>query len=411
HVSRVVHEEGTELSACRGDGPRLRGTRARLRARDVPGRVVVDDVVAKDIVAAQRVALVNPILAVIHDDVVGHGRVIVGRDGRIGGDLNAVYPAIRHYVVGDDLVGGAVVALNARRGRAGDDVVLDDRIRAGDVDAVSLVDLPPGADVVHHIPDDLNACDPVIAAGAHDRPREGGAGHVMDAVADDPAILAVGRDTLVTASGDVEVDDLDVIAVIRDGGAVRPIDLRAPFGIGNVGEERGGRPALGHAIGGVAPGVVAGGHVGVVARVHELRDALQRVAGGGGGAGIPVRAPRRDVIVGAIAQRVERCRIVHARHRDCGRPALPFARRGDGHRADPGPGDQPGAAHRGHPGGVRRPGDVAPAQRISDGVRLCRRQLPRRSDDFAANRWTYANPVYRHAPHGHGRFSAIPFTG
>src|SRR5207253_8389811 len=117
------------------------------------------------------------------------------------------------YVAVYDLVGGAVVALNARRGRAGDDVALDDRIRAGDVDAVSLVDLPPGADVVHHIPDDLNACNPVIAAGAHDRPREGGAGHVMDAVADDPAIIAVGRDTLVTASGDVEVDDLDVIAV------------------------------------------------------------------------------------------------------------------------------------------------------------------------------------------------------
>src|SRR5258708_5481253 len=105
----------------------------------------------------------------------------------------------------------------------------------------------------------------------------------MHAVADDLSVVAVRRNALDTASGDVEVDDLDVIAVIGNGGAVRPIDLRAPFCVGDIADGSGGRPALGHLVARVAPGIVAGGHVGVVARVHELRDALQRVAGGRGG--------------------------------------------------------------------------------------------------------------------------------
>src|SRR5207247_984879 len=297
-VAGVVHEERAELSARQRDRPRLRGARARRRARDIPGRVVVEDVVVEDVVAAERVALGNPVAAAVHDDVVVHGRVIVRRERRISRDLNAVPPAVRHRVVGDDLVGGAVVALNARGGPAGDDVVLDDRIGAGHVDAVDEVDLTPQADVVHHIADDLNARDRVVAAGPYDASIAARAARqVMHAIADHLAVIAVRRNALGTAPGDIEVDDLDVIAVIRNGGAVRPIDLRAPFRIGDVGEECGGRPALGHVVGGVAPGVVAGGKVGGVARAHELGDALHRVAGGRRAARARVRARGRAIVL------------------------------------------------------------------------------------------------------------------
>src|SRR6185437_16368691 len=277
-VAGVVHEERAELSARQRDRPRLRGARARRRARDIPGRVVVDDVVVEDVVAAERIALGNPVAAAVHDDVVSHGRVIVRRYGGIGGDLNAVPSAVRDRVVGDDLVGGAVVALNARGGPAGDDVVLDDRVGAGHIDAVDEVDLTPQADVVHHIADDLNARDRVVAAGPHDASKAArAAGQVMHAIADHLAVIAVRRNALGTAPGDIEVDDLDVIAVIPNGGTAVAIDLRTPFHIGDVGDERGGRPALRHAIAGVAPRVVAGGKVGGVARAHELGDALHRV--------------------------------------------------------------------------------------------------------------------------------------
>src|SRR5437016_10202526 len=299
HITGVVHEEGTELGARERDVAGLNGARTGLWAGDIPRGVVVQDVVVEDVVAAERVALANPVAAAVHDDVVVHGRVIVRRERGVGGDGNAIPPAVRHHVVGDDLVGGAVVALNARGGPAGDDVVLDDRIGAGHVDAVDEVDLTPQADVVHHIADDLNARDRhVVAAGRHDASVAARAArHVMHAIADHLAVIAVRRNALGTAPGDIEVDDLDVIAVIRNGGTVGAIDLRAPLRIRDVRNERGVRPAFGHLIGCVAPRVVASGEVGGVARAHELGDALHRVAGGRRAARARVPARGRAIVL------------------------------------------------------------------------------------------------------------------
>src|SRR5689334_10356355 len=146
-VAGVVHEQRTELGAGEGDRARLHSG----RAGDVPGRVVVDDVVVVDDMASEGVALVNTVLATVHDDVVVHGGVVVDRDGGIGRDLNAVPTAVRDHVVADDQVRGAVVRLNAGGCRTSDDVVLDHPIGAGDVDPVHLIDLAPGADVVDHV--------------------------------------------------------------------------------------------------------------------------------------------------------------------------------------------------------------------------------------------------------------------
>src|SRR5439155_21148858 len=192
HIPGVVHEEGTELGARERHVAGLSGARTGLWAGDIPRGVVVQDVVVEDVVAAERVALGNTVAAAVHDDVVVHGGVVVRRERGVGGDGNAVPPAVRHRVVGDDLVGGAVVALNARGGPAGDDVVLDDRIGAGHVDAVDEVDLTPQADVVHHIADDLNARDRVVAAGPYDASIAARAARqVMHAIADHLAVIAV----------------------------------------------------------------------------------------------------------------------------------------------------------------------------------------------------------------------------
>src|SRR5438876_5266546 len=144
HIAGVVHEESTELCTGERDGAGLNSG----AAGDVPGRVVVDDVVVVDDMASEGVGLVNTILSPIHNDVVVHGRVIVHRDGGIGGELNAIFAAVRQHVVGDRQPGGAVVRLNAGRGRAGHDVVHGSVARPGQVDAVGLIHLPPGADVV-----------------------------------------------------------------------------------------------------------------------------------------------------------------------------------------------------------------------------------------------------------------------
>src|SRR5256886_15006109 len=85
-----------------------------------------------------------------HHDVVVHGHVIGRRDGGVGGDRDAGSPAVGHHVVGDDLVGAVVPQVNAGGGRSGDDIVLDDAVGTRHVDAVNLVGLPKGTDVVHH---------------------------------------------------------------------------------------------------------------------------------------------------------------------------------------------------------------------------------------------------------------------
>src|ERR1041384_3745760 len=225
-VAGIVHEEGAELGARERQGTGL----GAVYERDVR-RIVVEDVVVEDIVGADRTGrrFPNAVTIHVHDDVVIDSRVIVRRDGGVGGYLNAITPAVRHHIVGDREVGGAVVRLNAGGCRAGDDVVLDHRIGTGDVDPVRLIDLAPGADVVDHVADDLDAGRVVAAAVAHDGRGQLRAGHVMDAVADDLGVAAVGRNALDTTPGDIEVDDLDVLGVIRNGGAVRPVDLRAPF--------------------------------------------------------------------------------------------------------------------------------------------------------------------------------------
>src|SRR2546428_2574738 len=93
HIPGVVHKESAEL-----------GTRERYGARldaadegEVPARVVVNDVVVVDVVAADRGPLLNAISGTIHHDVVVHGGGIVRRDGPVGGDLNAISPAVGHH--------------------------------------------------------------------------------------------------------------------------------------------------------------------------------------------------------------------------------------------------------------------------------------------------------------------------
>src|SRR5437773_12129916 len=107
-IAGVVHEEGTELGTGERDGAGLNsGT-----AGDVPGRVVVDDVVVVDDMASEGVGLVNTILSPIHKDVVVNGRVIVHRDDGIGGELNVILAALRQHDVGDRSLGSAVLRLN-----------------------------------------------------------------------------------------------------------------------------------------------------------------------------------------------------------------------------------------------------------------------------------------------------------
>src|SRR5438445_5735730 len=122
-VPCVVHEQGTELGAGERNVTDLHV------APDIPIGVVIEDVVVVNIMASEGGSLVNPVLATIHNDVVVHGRVIVDHDGGIGGDLNAVPPAVRDRVVGDDQVRGAVVGLNARGRCPSHDVVLHHAIR------------------------------------------------------------------------------------------------------------------------------------------------------------------------------------------------------------------------------------------------------------------------------------------
>ena len=197
-----------------------------------------------------------------------------------------------------------------------------------------------GTDVVDHVADDLNAGLAIAAAVPEDAGIAGGAGQVMHAGADHLAVIAVRGDPLGAVPGDIEVDDLDVVPVIPDGGAVGARDLRPPFRVRDVGDGGGGRPALGHFITGVAPGVVARREVGVVARAHELGDARHGVARGGGGAGIRIRARRRDIVVGASAQGVERRRGAPESHRDRAAAGLSPARRRDRRRADHEPSHQ-----------------------------------------------------------------------
>src|SRR5437762_11705668 len=85
--------------------------------------VVVADVVLVDGVRASGRVFVNPPAVVDRNDVV-HGRVIVRRNGAVGGDLNAIF-AVRHHVIGDDRARGAVVVRDARGGRARDDAAHD----------------------------------------------------------------------------------------------------------------------------------------------------------------------------------------------------------------------------------------------------------------------------------------------
>src|SRR5207247_3568378 len=90
HIAGVVHEEGTELGTGERDGAGLNsGT-----AGDVPGRVVVDDVVVVDDMASEGVGLVNTILSPIHDEVVVQGRVLVHRDGVCSGEVKAIFASL-----------------------------------------------------------------------------------------------------------------------------------------------------------------------------------------------------------------------------------------------------------------------------------------------------------------------------
>src|SRR5256886_1168817 len=212
HGASVVHEEGVELRTRERQG-------ARLRAADEGdvGRVIVDDVVVVDVVAADRGVFINAPTGRIHDDVVAHGRVIIRRQAAFGGDQNAIDPAVGHGVVGDDFTGRAVVQVNAGGGRAGHDIVHDDAIRPAEVDAVNEIGAAQGADVVDHVADDLNA-RPVVVATVPDNARgaAAGGGQVMHAGADHLAVIAVGDDAFGPHAADIEVDDLDVIVVLKD---------------------------------------------------------------------------------------------------------------------------------------------------------------------------------------------------
>src|SRR2546421_481509 len=126
-----------------------------------------------------------------------------------------VIPGHGAGVVGDDFTGRAVVQVNAGGGRAGHDIVHDDAIRPAEVDAVNEIGAAQGADVVDHVADDLNA-RPVVVATVPDNARgaAAGGGQVMHAGADHLAVIAVGDDAFGPDAADIEVDDLDVIAVI-----------------------------------------------------------------------------------------------------------------------------------------------------------------------------------------------------
>src|SRR5438093_4664250 len=341
HIPSVVHEEGAELGGRQREGAGLGAAAAQVKIR---GGVVVDDVVVVDVVRTGGRVFVNP-PAVVDRNVVVHGRVIVRRDGPVSGDLNAVF-AVGHHVIGDDRARGAVVVRDARGGNPGDDVVHDDATGAARIDAVNEVRAGAHGDVVDHVADDLNAGLAVAAAISEDAGIAAGAWQVVDAVADHLVVIAVDADAFGAVAGDIEVDDLDIVAAVPNVVAPRAINLRAPFRIRDLGDGRGGGAALGHLIAGVAPRVVAGREVGVVARAYELGDARHGVAGGGGGAGVRIRARRRDVVVGAVAQRVQRRRAGHGIHRHRAAAFLPLARRRDRRRADREPRHQRGAAHR-----------------------------------------------------------------
>src|SRR5947208_5792079 len=296
HIPSVVHEERAELGGRRRDGAGLGSAAAKIKIR---GGVVVDDVVVVDVVRTSGRVFVNP-PAVVDRNVVVHGRVIVRRNGAVGGDLNAVF-AVGHHVIGDDRARRAVVVGDARGGHPGDDVVHDDATGAACVDAVNEVRAGAHGDVVDHVADDLNAGLAVAAAVPEDAGVAAGARQVVDAVADPLVVIAVDADAFGAVAGDIEVDDLDIVAAVPNGVAPRAINLRSPFRVRDVGDGRGGGPALGHLIAGVVPRVVAGSEMGVVARAHELGNARHGVAGSGGGAGIAIRARRRDVVIRASA--------------------------------------------------------------------------------------------------------------
>src|SRR5216117_3917343 len=295
HVPGVVHEERAELGGRQREGAGLGAAAAQVKIR---GGVVVDDVVVVDVVRTGGRVFVNP-PAVVDRNVVVHGRVIVRRDGPVSGDLNAVF-AVGHHVIGDDRARGAVVVRDARGGRPGDDVVHDDATWAARIDAVNEVRAGAHGDVVDHVADDLNAGLAVAAAISEDAGIAAGAWQVVDAVANHLVVIAVDADAFGAVAGDIEVDDLDIVAAVPNGVAPRAINLRAPFRIRDIGDRSRSRAALGHLVPRVAPRVVAGREVGVVARAHELGDARHGVAGGGGGAGVRIRARRRDVVVGAV---------------------------------------------------------------------------------------------------------------
>src|SRR5436309_8922891 len=248
HIPSVVHEERAELGGRQREGAGLGSSAAKIKIR---GGVVVDDVVVVDVVRTGGRVFVNP-PAVVDRNVVVHGRVIVRRDGAVGGDLNAVF-AVGHHVIGDDRTRGAVVVRDAGGGHPGDDVVHDDATGAGRIDAVNEVRAGAHGDVVDHVADDLNAGLAVAAAISEDAGIAAGAWQVVDTVADHLVVIAVDADAFGAVAGDIEVDDLDIVAAVPNGVAPRAINLRALFRIRDVGDRRAGGAALGHLIAGLAP--------------------------------------------------------------------------------------------------------------------------------------------------------------
>src|SRR5207249_2736502 len=126
----------------------------------------------------------------------------------------------------------------------GDDVVHDDATGAARIDAVNEVRAGAHGDVVDHVADDLNAGLAVAAAISEDAGIAAGAWQVVDAVADHLVVIAVDADAFGAVAGDIEVDDLDIVAAVPNGVAPRAINLRAPFRIRDVGDRRGGAAAF-----------------------------------------------------------------------------------------------------------------------------------------------------------------------
>src|SRR6266568_7359549 len=210
HVPSVAHEEGAELGGSQREGTGLGSSTAKIKIRC---GAVVDDVVVVDVVRTSGRIFVNP-PAVVDRNVVVHGRVIVRRDGAIGGDLNAVF-AVGHHVIGDDRVRGAVVVRNAGGRHPRHDVVHDDAAGTGRVDPVNEVRAAAHGDVVDHVADDLDARPVGVAAVPFDAAVAAArGGQVMHAVADHLAVITVGRDALGAVPVAVEVDDLDLIALV-----------------------------------------------------------------------------------------------------------------------------------------------------------------------------------------------------